>query len=219
MSPATKESRQCWVINQRRSSFPTERERPPGVLAIGRELLHRLRSSVIHAKHLNIERCQKSRHLGALKSIEQKFLVEFELTTPRNQIDLHVGEQVKRKRVARKIDIATLARLIGVTSDQMEKYESGASRITASRLQQIATVLDVNIARFFDDIPGESVVKLFPSAVPGHERDESITPLTADALELNRVFALVSDPLARKKIIDLAKSLANAKAEESTSGN
>jgi transcriptional regulator with XRE-family HTH domain len=144
--------------------------------------------------------------------------MEFKSTMARNQIDLHVGERVKSNRVLRKIDVANLASMIGVTPDQMKKYEAGASRITASRLQQIAAALDVNIACFFDSVPGSSVVELFPSGAPDDEGVGVVATLAADALELNRVFAKVSDPLARKKIIDLARSLADADAETSTSG-
>jgi transcriptional regulator with XRE-family HTH domain len=134
--------------------------------------------------------------------------LRFELLTSRNQIDLHVGERVRSIRVSRSIDVADLAKIVGVTTDQMKKYESGARRIKASRLQQIAAALEVKITRFFDGVAGASVVAHVPSSTANHKRADNIAPLPADALELHRVFAQVKDAEARRKIIAFAISLA-----------
>lgn len=103
-----------------------------------------------------------------------------------------------------------LGELLGLTFQQIQKYEKGANRIGASRLFQIAQILGVSVQFFFDDMPDAA----FDQAGEQEGFFESDpAPLVMDfvssseGLELNKSFAQIGDPLVRKKIIDLIKSL------------
>ena len=81
---------------------------------------------------------------------------------PPNPIDIHVGERVRMWRTERKISRITLAEAIGLTAQQIQKYEKGTHRIGASRLQQICSVLEIPVSFLFEGAlgssPGESVM-------------------------------------------------------------
>jgi transcriptional regulator with XRE-family HTH domain len=73
---------------------------------------------------------------------------------PPNPIDVHVGERVRLWRTERKISRTTLGEAIGLTDQQIQKYEKGANRIGASRLQQICAVLEIPVSVLFEGGPG-----------------------------------------------------------------
>jgi len=70
---------------------------------------------------------------------------------PPNPIDLHVGERIRRARTERKISRITLGEALGLTDQQIGKYETGINRIGASRLQQICRVLQIPVSSLFED--------------------------------------------------------------------
>lgn len=99
-----------------------------------------------------------------------------------------------------------LGNALGITFQQIQKYEKGANRIGASRLQQIANVLTVPVAFFFEDAPSGT------QAVTGMAEENSTTYVvdflsSSEGLQLNRAFVKISDPKVRRKIVDLVKSL------------
>lgn len=71
-------------------------------------------------------------------------------------VDVHVGQGVRSRRVLRGMTQSVLAEQIGLTFQQLQKYESGANRISASRLWEIAQILDVPVASFFDGIESDT---------------------------------------------------------------
>ena len=68
-------------------------------------------------------------------------------------MDLHIGQQIKIARIARKMSQETLADAIGVTFQQVQKYEKGVNRVSGSRLHQIADALSTHVESFFRDGP------------------------------------------------------------------
>ena len=124
-----------------------------------------------------------------------------------NPIDKHVGARVRMRRLILGMSQGKLGDALDVTFQQVQKYEKGANRIGASRLQQLARVLDVPPAYFFEDAPsGEE-------RAPGFAEDEGHNHFvdflsTSEGLELNRAFAAIRDAKVRKKILDLVVSLA-----------
>jgi transcriptional regulator with XRE-family HTH domain len=126
-----------------------------------------------------------------------------------NPIDKHVGARVRMRRLILGMSQGKLGDALDVTFQQVQKYEKGANRIGASRLQQLARVLDVPPAYFFEDAPSGE-----PRA-PGFAEDEVQTQFvdflsTSEGLQLNRAFAAIRDAKVRKKILDLVVSLAAA---------
>jgi len=125
-----------------------------------------------------------------------------------NPIDKHVGARVRMRRLMVGMSQGKLGDALDVTFQQVQKYEKGANRIGASRLQQLARVLDVPPSYFFEGAPtGE------PTASGFAEPDSSAYVVdflsTNEGLQLNRAFAAIKDSKVRKKILDLVQSLAS----------
>ena len=124
-----------------------------------------------------------------------------------NPIDVHVGARVRLRRNMLGMSQEKLGESLGITFQQIQKYEKGANRVGASGLQAIATVLNVPVSFFFEDAPGES-----GEVIRGLSEESSTAYVvdflnSAEGLQLNRAFVKIADPKVRRKIIDLVKSL------------
>jgi transcriptional regulator with XRE-family HTH domain len=75
---------------------------------------------------------------------------DYKETTMPHPVDVHVGQTIRNTRRARALTQQTLAAQVGVKFQQIQKYETGANRVSASRLWEIAQVLDVPVSHFFD---------------------------------------------------------------------
>ncbi len=128
-----------------------------------------------------------------------------------NPIDKHVGSRVRMRRVLIGMSQERLGGALGLTFQQVQKYEKGTNRIGASRLQQIAGVLNVPPAFFFEDMPvldgpGQSS---FADEGAGFVVDFLST---SEGLLLNKAFVRIKEARVRKKIIDLVTALAQEDA-------
>jgi transcriptional regulator with XRE-family HTH domain len=133
-----------------------------------------------------------------------------------NPIDVHVGARVRLRRTLLGMSQEKLGEEIGLTFQQVQKYERGANRVGASRLFDLSRVLDVPVSFFFDDMPVEvqhqSPVNIIKGPVAGLA--EEPTPYGADqmtkreTLELVRAYYSIHDPNVRKRVYELAKALA-----------
>ena len=125
-----------------------------------------------------------------------------------NPIDVHVGSRIRLRRTMLGMSQERLGESLGITFQQVQKYEKGTNRVGASRLQNIASILNVPVSFFFEDAPGES------PAASGAGFEESATTYvvnflsSSEGLQLNRAFVKISDPKVRRRIIELVKSLA-----------
>lgn len=124
-----------------------------------------------------------------------------------NPIDIHVGSRIRLRRNLLGLSQEKLGESLGITFQQIQKYEKGTNRVGASRLQAIASILEVPVSYFFQDAPGGA-------AVEGMEEDNSTTYVvdflsSTEGLRLNRAFIRISDPKVRARIIDLVRSLAD----------
>ena len=126
-----------------------------------------------------------------------------------NPIDIHVGSRVRLRRTMLGCSQEKLGENLGITFQQVQKYEKGTNRIGASRLQQISKILKTPIAFFFEDAPGShSDETLSGFAEDGNDGSYVVDFLaTNEGLQLNRAFLKIKDPQVRKKIVDLVKSL------------
>ena len=126
-------------------------------------------------------------------------------------IDVHVGGRVRLRRTLLGMSQEKLGEALGLTFQQVQKYERGVNRIGASRLFDIARVLDVPIGFFFDDMPdgvgGGSRTRLAGFA-EGQEGFEDDTLNRRETLELVRAYYRITEPAVRKRVFDLIKSLA-----------
>jgi transcriptional regulator with XRE-family HTH domain len=113
--------------------------------------------------------------------------------------DAVVGHNIRAQRLAKKMSQTDLARQIGVTFQQVQKYERGTNRVGAGRLVRVAAALDVPVMRLLDGIPGASRGKA-PHAVA----------LIAHAhpLRLVKAFATIEDRGVRRSLMTLAEAIA-----------
>jgi transcriptional regulator with XRE-family HTH domain len=130
-----------------------------------------------------------------------------------NPIDRHVGSRVRMRRVMLGMSQEKLGDALGLTFQQVQKYEKGTNRIGASRLQQISRTLDVPPAFFFEGAPSFEAIANPPAAHLGFSEEPPATYVadflsTPEALHLNLAFARIHDPKVRKRIVDLVSSLA-----------
>jgi transcriptional regulator with XRE-family HTH domain len=132
-----------------------------------------------------------------------------------NPVDIHVGARVRLRRTLMGMSQEKLGESIGLTFQQVQKYERGANRIGASRLFDLSRVLDVPVSFFFDDM-AETVQDQSPVAVArgvsglGEEPASfEADPMTKrETLELVRAYYSITDPQVRRRVYDLAKALA-----------
>jgi len=121
-------------------------------------------------------------------------------------IDAKVGARVRMRRLILGISQTKVGEALGVSFQQVQKYEKGTNRISASRLQQIADFLGVTPAYFFEDAcPGTAA-----AAIPlGPNGEAKVADFTSEGLQLSRAFAALRDAKVRKRILDLIVSLAS----------
>jgi transcriptional regulator with XRE-family HTH domain len=129
-----------------------------------------------------------------------------------NPIDIHVGSRVRLRRNMLGMSQEKLGESLGITFQQIQKYEKGTNRVGASRLQAISTILNVPVSFFFEDAPG------VPTATGGMSEPNSTSFVvdflnSAEGLQLNRAFAKISDPKVRRKLVDLVRTIAEGSDE------
>lgn len=127
-------------------------------------------------------------------------------------IDSHVGSRVRLRRTLLGMSQEKLGEALGLTFQQVQKYERGVNRIGASRLFDLARVLDVPISFFFDDMPdalGNTAAtrRSFGFAEQQEGFDDDALH-RRETLELVRAYYRITDPAVRKRVFDLIKSLA-----------
>jgi len=127
-------------------------------------------------------------------------------------IDVHVGARVRLRRTLLGMSQEKLGEALGLTFQQVQKYERGVNRIGASRLFDLARVLDVPIGFFFDDMPevngGNVAVRRTAGFAETQEGFEDETLHRRETLELVRAYYRITDNSVRKRVFDLIKSLA-----------
>ncbi|WP_430471573.1 helix-turn-helix domain-containing protein [Thalassospira lucentensis] len=134
-----------------------------------------------------------------------------------NPVDIHVGARVRLRRTLLGMSQEKLGEAIGLTFQQVQKYERGANRVGASRLYDLSRVLEVPVSFFFDDMPDEISSK---SVHERREMSESPDPFDNDpmnrreTLELVRAYYRITDPNQRKKVFELVKSMGAIAAVE-----
>ena len=140
--------------------------------------------------------------------------------TNNNAVDMHVGKRVRLRRTLLGLSQEQLGTELNITFQQVQKYERGANRISASRLWDICQILDVPINYFFDDMT-ENTMRSSPRRVSrGSElldlSDEQIKDPMArrETLELVRTYYSIEKPLVRKRISEMVKSIATTLAGE-----
>jgi transcriptional regulator with XRE-family HTH domain len=132
--------------------------------------------------------------------------------TPINPIDISVGSRIRLRRTLMGMSQEQLGRQLGVTFQQVQKYEKGTNRVGASRLREIAQALGVSISYFFgEDRLAAVASERGPTA---GILDVASILQSRDGIELNRAFIKIKNPETRRCIIHLTEVLAKADRSE-----
>lgn len=125
-------------------------------------------------------------------------------------IDRYVGARVRARRVGIRLSQTKLGEAIGVTFQQVQKYENGTNRIGASNLYKIAKTLGVEVAYFFEGVPDlpEFGVLGLAEAPQAAFKDDPMT--SREAIELMHNYFRVRDPHVRKRLAQFVKTLAHS---------
>ena len=122
-------------------------------------------------------------------------------------VDAHVGQRLRQRRVAIGLTQDKLAKAVGITFQQVQKYERGTNRIVASRLYELAQVLRVSVEYFFDGFGAENGA---PSAHSSETEDRKSVPDVMgerETLSLVRAFHRIGNDLVRRRLAELIRSL------------
>jgi transcriptional regulator with XRE-family HTH domain len=134
-----------------------------------------------------------------------------------NPMDIHVGSRVRLRRMVIGMSQEKLGERMGLTFQQIQKYEKGTNRIGASRLFQLSQILDVPVQFFFEDahasMGGRSAAGFAESRTEAYLLDFLNS---RDGLELNRAFVKITDPKVRKRVVELVRALSEDTAIEAT---
>ena len=126
-----------------------------------------------------------------------------------NPIDVHVGNRVRMRRMLVGMSQEKLGEKLGLTFQQIQKYEKGANRISASRLYQMSQILSVPVQFFFEDLPQQIVDEKTGGFSEAGDHSVIMDFLgSSEGLQLNRAFADIKDHRVRRSIIDLVRTLA-----------
>jgi transcriptional regulator with XRE-family HTH domain len=126
---------------------------------------------------------------------------------PVNPIDKHVGSRVRMRRMMLDMSQTTLGEALGITFQQVQKYEKGSNRVSASRLQHLSHILQVPVPFFFEGAPH----------VPGQHKGNGALPSPAyvtdflassDGFALTKAFMRIKGPELRRRIVKLVEEIA-----------
>lgn len=125
-------------------------------------------------------------------------------------IDVHVGSRVKLRRMILGMSQETLGKSLGLTFQQIQKYEKGVNRIGASRMFELSRLLEVPVQFFYDDYGDSRAAPGFAEPASG----EAVMTLlnTPEGVQLCRYFSGIRDPEVKKRVLELVRSIAETEA-------
>ena len=128
-----------------------------------------------------------------------------------NPVDAQVGSRVRLRRMLIGMSQERLGELLGLTFQQVQKYEKGVNRIGAGRLFDVARILGVPIDYFYESVAGQLSGR-------GFSENESSPPVmefvsSGEGLQLSLAFMRIKDPKVRKRVLDLVKQMSADESE------
>lgn len=141
-------------------------------------------------------------------------------------VDVHVGARVRQRRTLLGMSQEKLGSAVGLTFQQIQKYERGANRVGASRLFEFSKVLDVPVSYFFEDMPSNVMIGrlgggrgrrgLGEAGSPFEEEKDPM--IKRETLELVRAYYKITDGKIRKKLFETVKAVGNAAHAQAAAG-
>ena len=126
-----------------------------------------------------------------------------------NPVDVHVGLRIRLRRKELGVSQEKLAEAIGLTFQQVQKYERAANRVSASKLYEVARALDTSTAYFFE---GLTDAHIRTAAEPGGQSQMQAFLLTAKGVELATTFPRIQPSRVRRRILDLVRAMVDDRA-------
>jgi len=130
-----------------------------------------------------------------------------------NPIDKYVGSRVRMRRIMLGMSQEKLGEALGLTFQQIQKYEKGTNRVGASRIQQISEILQVPVSFLFEGGPTSTATGFGEAASPTYVSDFLAT---SEGLALTRAFTRIPDAKLRRSIVDLVEQIAAREAPVKT---
>ena len=127
------------------------------------------------------------------------------MTSNPDPIDIHVGSRVRMRRTLLGMSQSKLGDALGLTFQQIQKYERGANRIGSSRVYKLSKILDVPISYFFDEMPIEVASGAAPAVGEEQEAFQQDNLAKRESLELVRSYYKIRDTKVRQRIFELVK--------------
>ena len=131
--------------------------------------------------------------------------------TNNNAVDIHVGKRIRLRRTLLGLSQEQLGAALNITFQQVQKYERGANRVSASRLWDISQIIDVPIGYFFEDMSDDTMRSSPRRVSTGEEHiaDDAKDPMARrETLELVRTYYSIAEPHVRRRISDMVKAIA-----------
>ena len=132
------------------------------------------------------------------------------MTNKPDPIDVHVGSRVRLRRTLLGMNQSNLGDALGLTFQQIQKYERGANRIGSSRLYRLSKILDVPVAFFFDEMAQGVATSAKGVAEKEQKSFEPDRLATRETLELVRAYYRIKDEKVRKRVFELVKAIGKA---------
>jgi transcriptional regulator with XRE-family HTH domain len=123
-------------------------------------------------------------------------------------VDVHVGNRIRARRLFLGMNQESLANALGLTFQQVQKYEGGANRVSASRLSAMAEILGVPISYFFGDLRPDD------AEISPEDRQWREYLQRPETIEFIRLYYAIPDPKVRRQFLDMAKTVAESFEEK-----
>lgn len=127
-----------------------------------------------------------------------------------NRVDEYVGIRLRRLRRLTGYSQTKLAELLGITFQQIQKYEKGVNRISASRLQHIANIFQIPVSHFFEGAPAISTPTADSAAPEASSPEVADLLATRDGVRLAKAFASIRNLKTRRRIVALTEAMGDA---------
>jgi transcriptional regulator with XRE-family HTH domain len=131
-----------------------------------------------------------------------------------NPVDLHVGARIRLRRRMQGVSQEKLADALGLTFQQVQKYERGANRVSASKLYEIAAALRAPVAYFFDGLADPTTSSPELNMPASEEQSVHAFLMTSEGLELARLFPELPRGRVRRRLLDLLRALTGDEPDE-----
>ena len=136
-----------------------------------------------------------------------------------NPIDLHVGARVRMRRKILRISQEKLAEELNLTFQQIQKYERGSNRISASKLYEIAKALRTPVPYFFDGLADPSSVPNYGFAEAGPEQFVHDFLMTPEGMELAILFPKIPKGRLRRRLLELVRAMGEPAGSDAATGD